>query len=396
MTSTHRFPLLPLAHPGTTWATRHMPLLARTFDQVGDAFAGLHVGITLHVEPKTAVLCRWLVAAGARVTVTGNLGTTQTDTADALRSIGVTVLGGRSDTADERRGHLRTILDATPDLLLDNGGELIEGVLARGTWPGLRGATEETTTGGLRLRALPTTPGFPVVVINDSRLKLLVENEYGVGQSVVQGFMNATNLMLPGARVGVVGYGPCGRGTADTLRSLNAVVQVADIDPFRALEAVMAGHVVSDLPALLRTCDVVFLATGARSVVGTAEIALLRDGATLVGVGHEGLELDPDALSAATARTVVLSPDGGDADARVVHHLHDGRSVVVLHRTRMINLTAALGNPVQAMDLGLALQARSLAAIATGEASWSGIEPVPAEIDRVLATDLVDLLTRRD
>ncbi|WP_025155424.1 adenosylhomocysteinase [Leifsonia aquatica] len=382
-----------LAHPEIAWAARRMPLLADTFDAVGSAFAGLRLGVTIHVEPKTAVLCQYLVHAGAEVVITGNVGTTQQPTVDALRAAGVEVLGSRADTAVERDAHLDEILRREPQLVLDNGGDLILKLTAGAPRsPGFRGATEETTTGGLRIRSAEEQPDFPVIVINDSRLKLLVENEFGVGQSIVQGFMNATNLMLPGARAGVVGYGPCGKGVADTLRQLGATVTVADLDPFRQLDALMRGHQVRPLNELLAENDLVFLATGARGVVDERGIAALRDGAIVAGVGHEGLELDHEAFARATRETVALSPAAGDADARVLHRLHDGREIVVLHTTRMINLTAAGGNPIQAMDLGLALQARSLAAIAAGETAFTGAEPVPDAVDRVLAESLVRLL----
>ncbi|WP_375388587.1 adenosylhomocysteinase [uncultured Amnibacterium sp.] len=388
--------LQPSGDPAIDWAARHMPLLAATFAEQGSALSGLHVGMTIHVEPKTAVLCQWLLQAGARVTLTGNIGTTVPATADALRRLGVEVLGERTDTAADRDAHLRTILDRRPDLILDNGADLILR-LAQGAPPSERflGATEETTTGGMHIRALPAEPDFPVIVINDSRLKLLIENELGVGQSIVQGFMNATNLMLPGLRVGVVGYGPCGKGTADTLRSLGATVLVADLDPFRRLDAIVRGHAVVDLPALLRGSDAVLLATGARDVIQEQHLPLLRDGVVIAGVGHEGLEIDKAALRAASVETVSLSPADGDADARVLHRLADGREVVVLHDTNMLNLTAAGGNPIQAMDLGLSLQAQSLAVIARGEADWRGARAVPDAVDRHLASELVALLSER-
>ncbi|MFJ3403820.1 adenosylhomocysteinase [Promicromonospora sp. NPDC090134] len=388
-------PMPPTGHPAIDWAARHMPLLDSSFAEIGPVFDGLHVGVSIHVEPKTAVLCQRLLAAGARITITGNIGTTQPGTVDALRGIGATVLGSRDDTPAERAGHLERILAAEPDLILDNGGDLITR-LTQGAprSPRFLGATEETTTGGNRLRQLASPPDFPVVVINDSRLKLLVENELGVGQSIVQGFMNATNLMLPGARTGVVGYGPCGKGVADTLRSLGARVTVAELDPFRALDAVMRGHQVAGLPDLLATSDVVFLATGARNVIAAGQLSFLRDGAVLAGVGHEGMEIDRDALAAATAEIVQLSAAGDDRDARVVYRLRDGREIVLLHDTHMLNLTAASGNPIQAMDLGFSLQARSLAMIAAG-AVGPGVSAVPEPVDRVLATSLVRVLSER-
>ncbi|WP_327743206.1 adenosylhomocysteinase [Streptomyces europaeiscabiei] len=383
----------PIPHDGTRWAARHMPMLAATMRTHAAAFAGRRIGICLHIEPKTAVLVGYLAQAGAEIVLTGSPGTTQEDSADALRDYGVTVVGHRSDDLAQHRDNVARVLDAQPDLILDNGADLIEGVLARGGLPGLVGATEETTTGGLRIRSWDAQPDFPVVVINDSRLKLLVENEFGVGQSVVQGFMNATNLMIPGTHATVVGYGPCGRGVADTLAHLGARVSVADTDPYRALEAVMAGHQVGELVDLLPRTRFLFLATGHPGVIGAAELGALRDGAIVAGVGHMPWELNANVLAEHTASVHRSGPSGQE---RAVHRLHDGREIVILADTKMINLTAARGNPIEAMDLGLTLQARSLAAIAAGHDSSlaSGVQAVPAPVDRQIAADLVATLSR--
>ncbi|MEU9349414.1 adenosylhomocysteinase [Streptomyces sp. NPDC048278] len=382
----------PILHDGTQWAARHMPMLAATMQSHASAFAGRRIGICLHIEPKTAVLVGYLAQAGAEIVLTGSPGTTQEDTAQALRDYGITVVGHRSDGLAQHRENIARVLDAQPDLILDNGADLIEGVLAGGGLPGLTGATEETTTGGLRIRSWEKQPDFPVIVINDSRLKLLVENEFGVGQSVVQGFMNATNLMIPAARATVVGYGPCGRGVADTLAHLGARVSVAETDPYRALEAVMAGHQVGSLVDLLPRTQLLFLATGHPGVIGAAELAALRDGTVIAGVGHMPWELDAHALAEHTASVHRSGPSGQE---RAVHKLHDGREIIVLTGTKMINLTAAKGNPIQAMDLGLTLQACSLAAITTGhdQPLATGVQAVPAPIDRRVATDLVDVLS---
>ncbi|MEU6487833.1 adenosylhomocysteinase [Streptomyces sp. NPDC046887] len=385
-------PLPRLGHAGSDWALRHMPLLATTVRRHAAALVGRRVAMCLHVEPKTAALVALLREAGAEITLTGSPGTTQDDTADALRATGTTVHGRRGDGPAEHRRNIDRVLECDPHLLLDNGGDLTVAALAALDGGGLHeliGGTEETTTGGLRIRELPAPPPFPVVVINDSRLKLLVENEYGVGQSVVQGFMNATNLMLPGSRATVVGYGPCGLGTARTLARLGARVAVAETDPYRALEAVMHGHEVGDLATLLPRTRLLFLATGHPGVIGAGELDALADGAIIAGVGHQPWELDSGALAARTASVVRY---GSAGDERAVHRLHDGRELTVLAGTRMINLTAAKGNPIQAMDLGLTLQARSLAAVATLPLA-PGAQPLPAEADREIAADLLTHLT---
>ncbi|MEC3977357.1 adenosylhomocysteinase [Amycolatopsis sp. H20-H5] len=383
-------PLTSVADGDTRWAARHMPLVTRSVRARAAAFDGKRIAMCLHIEPKTAVLVGLLAEAGAEVFLTGSPGTTREDTADALRAAGVTVVGRRSDDEAAHRRNVERVLGCDPHLVLDNGADLLAGVMAAGGLPNLIGATEETTTGGLRVRAWETPPPFPVVVINDSRLKLLVENEFGVGQSVVQGFVNATNLMLPGARATVVGYGPCGRGVANTLARLGARVSVAETDAYRALEAVMHGHEVAPLAELLPHTRLLFLATGAPSVLDGPSLDLVADGTLVAGVGHVAWELDADALA---ERTASISRIGESGAERATHLLHDGRSLVVLAGTRMINLTAAKGNPIEAMDLGLTLQARSLAAVATTPLA-PGPQPVPDEVDRAIAADLVDVLTR--
>ncbi len=221
-------------------------------------------------------------------------------------------------------------------------------------------------------------PDFPVVVINDSELKLMVENRFGVGQSVVQGFMNATNLMVPSAVATVVGYGPCGRGVAQTLGALGARVTVVDTDPYRALEALMEGFAVASLAEALPGTQLLFLATGAPDVLGPDEVDLLPDGVVVAGVGHRAWEVD----------LALLGPVESSAAYHRVHRRADGTRTSVLAGTRMINLVAGLGNPVEAMDLGLTLQARSLAAVAAGGLA-DGVQPVPADLDRAVAEAFV-------
>ncbi|XVU22915.1 adenosylhomocysteinase [Actinoplanes sp. CA-054009] len=365
-------------HPAVRWAAAHMPLLHETMSRSEGAFAGVRLGMCLHIEPKTAVLATLLVRAGAHVRLTGSPGTTKPEVAEALRAIGVEVYAGDDDP------QVAQVLDLEPDLLLDNGADLTLGLLARGVPEHFRGGTEETTTGGLRLRegGHADVP-FPVVVINDSPLKQLVENRFGVGQSVVQGFMNATNRMIPGANAVVVGYGPCGRGVAQTLRLLGARVSVAELDPYRSLEAALEGHGTGPAEDLLPGADLVFLATGRPHVLGPAPIERLRDGVVLAGVGHRGDEVDLRLLG-------TPGPDTGSHHRE--HLLADGRRVIVLAETRMINLVAAGGNPIEAMDLGLTLQAASLAAIATGAVA-GGVQPVPDALDRDIAERFAARLT---
>ncbi|PPG56104.1 adenosylhomocysteinase [Rathayibacter sp. AY2B7] len=378
-----------LSHPASRWALDHMPLTAQAVRELAPVLSGKKLAICLHVEPKTAALVSLLVEAGMDIALTGSPGTTKDDVADDLRALGVHVHTKQSDGEAEHLRNIEKVLEHDPDLTLDNGADLTLRLINSGVPDHYLGGTEETTTGGIRLRENSATLPRPVVVINDSPLKLIVENEYGVGQSVVQGFMNATNLMIPGTRAAVIGYGPCGRGVADTLAQLGARVSVADVDPIRSLQAILRGHRVGPVADVLSDAQFVFTATGAPGVIGAAEIDAFADGAVIAGVGHFPWEIDEDALAAATESTTEFA----DGQRRQGIRLKNGKQIVRLENGRMINLTAAGGNPIQAMDLGLTLQARSLADVVTADLD-AAVQPVPADVEHRIATDLVALLSR--
>lgn len=376
-----------LQHPGSLWALRHMPLTAQAVQEVAPVLVGKKLAMCLHVEPKTAALVSLLVDAGMELSLTGSPGTTKDDVAADLAALGVNVHTRQSDTEIDHHRNIDRVLEIDPDLTLDNGADLTRRLIANGLPEHYIGGTEETTTGGILLREETTGKlPRPLVVINDSPLKLIVENEYGVGQSVVQGFMNATNLMIPGTRAAVIGYGPCGKGVADTLAQLGARVSVADIDPIRALQAILRGHRVGSITDVVSDAQFIFTATGAKHVIGAAEIDAIADGAVIAGVGHFPWEIDERALADATVRTM----EYGDRRAGLV--LRNGRQIVRIEQGRMVNLTAADGNPIQAMDLGLTLQTRSLAAVVTGNLP-AEVQPVPADVEHRVATDLVSILS---
>lgn len=368
------------------WTRRRMPVLAEALAELTErrVFDGLTIGFRLHLEPKTAVLVEGLQAAGARVVAMGNEGTTQFGTAEALADRGCVVLDRPGDDKAAVRVHLSRIAAAGPDLVLDNGAELIEACIRAGRPP--RGATEETTSGAFRLReGLAGAVGFPVIVINDSPLKSIVENKHGVGESVVDAIVRTTNMSLHKKRVGVFGYGWCGRGIAIYARRRGADVTVVDPDPVKALEAAMDGFDVAGAVEAARSADVVVTATGRDRVVGYELIELMPDGVVLANAGHTDTEIDVGRLDREAPAKLI-------APSLRAHELPGGRTVFVLAGGRIVNLAAAggIGNPIEAMDLGLTLQALSLAALVDSDVDLcSGPQPVPRPINDRTATAML-------
>ena len=367
------------------WAASRMRLLSGIAEQfvASKPFDDLTIGVSLHLEPKTVALIRALQSGGASVVATGNLGTTQADIVAALNSSGVIALGTREDDAATHLGHVDEVVGHGPDILLDNDADLIAAALDKGVE--VRGATEETTSGQFRLRDELAVP-YPVIVINDSPLKEIVENKHAVGQSVMESFLRITNLMVQGKRFVVAGYGWCGRGIAHYARSLGADVTVVEVDEIKALEAAVDGFRVEPMEAAAQRGMVFITATGARGVVSVPIIELMPEGAILANAGHFDFEIDVPGLTEAASKV----EDMGDAIER--YTLAGGKSVVLLAGGRMVNLAgvAPKGNSIESMDLGFALQALSLERIATAAETLSGgPQPVPDDINRRTAAAMV-------
>jgi adenosylhomocysteinase len=367
------------------WIRSRMPLLAAARAELAETrpFEGHRIGMSLHLEPKTAVLLETLAAGGAEVVGTGNHGSTQDDVVAHLVQSGMTLFGTRDDTLEQHHDNIARVLDSNPDMLLDNGGDLAAGVVARGVTASILGGTEETTSGGDRLRGeLNGAVPFPMIVINDSLLKAIGENKHAVGQSVVESFMRITNLMVPGRRFVVFGYGWCGRGVAHYLRAMGAKVAVVEVDELKAFEAALDGFKVSDALALAPWGDVFITATGHADVLTMEAIELMHDGAVLANCGHFPWEIDVAALrGASTARREIV-----DSIERI--DLPNGRHVILIAGGRMFNLAGRepKGNSLESMDLGFLLQTLSLERVATGAATLvPGAQPVPDDIDRTIA-----------
>ena len=290
------------------WTESNLLLLAelhREFE-LSRPFENLKIGVSLHIEPKTAALFRVLQAGGAEVVATGNLGTTQDDISAALRERGMRVYGKRSDTSTEHQQNIRDVLKHEPQLLLDNGADLTALVCTDSAFSpqSVIGGTEETTSGGTRLRQdLKNRVPFPVIVINDSPLKLIVENKHAVGQSVVESFMRITNLMIPGRRFVVFGYGWCGRGIAKYLRSFGGLVAVVERDPIRKLEAAVDGYEVPELEQALQLGSVFITATGQPGVLVAEHFEQMSDQSILANAGHFDWEIDVPALRSLADKT---------------------------------------------------------------------------------------------
>lgn len=373
------------------WVIANCRLLATVGEEFERTrpFADLRIGTGIHLEPKTVALLLVLRQGGADVVSTGNLNSTQPEAVAYLRARGVEVIGGPTTDASEHDEFLRQVLAAEPDLLLDNGGDLFARWLEE-PYAALRGGTEETTSGRARLAPLRDRLARPILVINDSPIKQFAENEHAVGQSVLESFIRITNRSTNGRRVAVFGYGPCGQGVAENFRGAHAVVSVVEVDPVLRLEALLDGFAVPDRESALAEADVVVTVTGARDVVTAGDAALLRDGAVLLNAGHLPWEIDVEGLAADAERTA-------PADGIETLRFADGRSVHVLGGGHMVNLAGPrpLGNSVESMDLGFALQARCLEAVALGRVdAGSCVVPVPRAIDEAVATAYVRLAGR--
>ncbi|MCR4404932.1 MAG: adenosylhomocysteinase [Candidatus Acetothermia bacterium] len=367
------------------WASNHMPLLGRIKERFARErpFAGVKVGISIHLEAKTACLARAFQAGGAEVAVTGsNPLSTQDDVVAALAETGIAVFARHGVPMEEYERHLNLVLDTKPDLIIDDGGDLVRLLHTSRQEQRPLGGCEETTTGVQRLRALEREGRlrFPMFAVNDAEMKRLFDNRYGTGQSVWDGIMRTTNLSIAGKTVVVAGYGWCGKGIALRARGLGANVIVTEVNPIRALEAAMEGFRVVPMREAAKLGEIFITATGCIDVIDKESLELMRDGAILANAGHFDVEISLPALKGLAVARREVRPNVEE------FKLTDGRRLYLLAQGRLVNLAAADGHPVEIMDLSFALQAL------TGEyllKHRAGLEPrlypVPEEIDQLVA-----------
>jgi adenosylhomocysteinase len=374
------------------WADAQMPVLRSLRARFAEErpLDGVTVAACLHVTAETACLVRTLVAAGARVGLcAANPLSTQDEVVAALAGEpGVTVLAARGEDEAAYAAHVATLVAGRPQVTLDDGADLLGVAHALGdeVVGGLMGGTEETTTGLVRLRALAAEGrlGCPVIAVNEAHTERLFNDHYGTGQSTWDGILRATNLLLAGRTVVVLGYGWTGKGIALRGRGAGAQVVVCEIDPMRALEARMEGfEVMPSLEAATRG-QVFVTVTGSRNVLGAEHFARMQDGAVLANAGHFDVEVDLAALAAA-------APAGPRRVLPLVeeYRLADGRRLNLLASGRVVNLAAGQGHPPAVMDMSFANQALAaehlVHAARTGPALAPGIHPVPEALDREVA-----------
>jgi adenosylhomocysteinase len=382
--------LLEKGQSRVNWIRSRMQLL-RNVQEVFERekpFKNKTIGVSLHLEPKTAVLLETLKIGGAKIVGTGNLGSTQDDIVEVLKSWGMTIYGERSTDKEEHLSNVAKTVSAKPDLLLDNGADLVELAIKNNLDETIFGGTEETTSGDDKLRTkFLDKIKYPIIVINDSPLKRIVENQHAVGQGNVESIMRMTNLMINGRRFVIVGYGWCGRGMAHYLRSFGGRVSIVEIDHIKNLEAIMDGFRVDTMKNLASWGQFFCTATSRESVISTEEFNIMPEGAILANSGHFPNEINVEALRKLAINIVKIGADLEEFE------LPNGRKLVLLAGGQMIELagTEPKGNSIEAMDLGFMLQALSLELISKyPEVLKNGPQPVPVNINNRIAQLMVE------
>jgi len=391
--TTKRFDVrdLKLAADGVNkiaWADRQMPVLAaiRERFESEQPLSGYRIAACLHVTSETANLMRTLKAGGADIVLcASNPLSTQDDVAAALvEEYEISVFAIKGEDNDTYYQHIEAAVDHKPQLTMDDGADVI-GVLhshRREQLGDILGGTEETTTGVIRLKALERDGklGFPVIAVNDAKTKHLFDNRYGTGQSTIDGIVRATNVLLAGRVFVIAGYGWCGRGVAMRAKGMGSHVVVTEVDPMRALEAVMDGFQVLAMEQAAEVGDLFVTATGDKSVIRQEHMVQMKDGAILANTGHFNVEIDLPALRSMAEETREIRPFLEEFT------LADGRQLYLIADGRLVNLSAAEGHPAQVMDMSFANQALS-AEYVVGNATTleRKVYPVPEEIDNEIA-----------
>jgi len=369
-----------------SWASKHMPVLQKIKQRFEKErpLENLMIGACLHVTKETAVLVKTFLAAGAKVALCGsNPLSTQDSVAAALAEEGVHVYAWREESTEEYYWCINQVIDHKPVITLDDGADLVGTLHSRRTdWlPNVKGGTEETTTGVLRLKAMEKagTLQYPIIAVNNAYTKYLFDNRYGTGQSTIDGIIRATNTLLAGKNLVVCGYGWCGRGIALRARGMGANVMVTEVNPLRALEAVMDGFTVLSMDKAALVGDIFVTATGNTSVIRKDHIQKMKDGAILANSGHFNVEISLKDLEsiASSKRTIRQNLEE--------YKLENGKTIYLLAEGRLVNLVAAEGHPSEVMDMSFANQALCTEYIARHQKMESKVYNVPPDIDNTVA-----------
>jgi adenosylhomocysteinase len=368
------------------WASKHMPVL----EQIKRRFSkekpikGLTLGACLHVTKETAVLIEAFLAGGAEVALCGsNPLSTQDEVAAALAEKGAHVFAWRGQTTEDYYWCVERVIDFKPVITLDDGADLVGTIHSKRTeaTKNVKGGTEETTTGVLRLRAMEKSGAlkYPIIAVNDAYTKYLFDNRYGTGQSTIDGILRATNILLAGKNFIVCGYGWCARGIAMRAQGMGANVIITEVNPLRALEAALNGFRVMPIAEAATIGDIFVTATGDINVIRKEHIEKMKDGAILANSGHFNVEINiKDLEEMSTLKRNIRS----NLDE---YTLKDGRKLYLLAEGRLVNLAAAEGHPSEVMDMSFANQALCVEYLAKTEKLPPKVHPVPKEIDEIVA-----------
>lgn len=368
-----------------TWAGRRMPVLAtiRERFRAERPLEGMTVAACLHVTAETGNLMLALRDGGAKVLLcASNPLSTQDDVAASLVAEGIPVYAIRGESSEKYYEHIHAVLDHEPDITMDDGADLATLLHTERTDLNPLGSTEETTTGVIRLKAMADdgTLRLPVVAVNESATKHLFDNRYGTGQSALDGIIRASNVLIAGQTVVVVGYGDCGRGVADRADGMGAKVVVVEVDPVRALTAAMDGFQVLTADDAAKVGDIFVTVTGNKHVIRQRHFEVMKDGVILSNAGHFDVELDLKALAAMSTEKRPVRQNLEE------YQLADGRRILVAAEGRLVNLGAAEGHPADVMDMSFSNQALAAEWLVKNAGSLSPqIYTLPADIDRQVA-----------
>ena len=372
------------------WVETHMPVLQEIRKNFikEQPLAGLKIGMALHTEAKTGMLAITLADAGANIRLAScNPLSTDDSVAQALRDeYGLDVYAKKWETQEEYYNNLNTVLNMGPDFIIDDGADLITMLhtTRKEMLSNVKGANEETTTGVTRIKAMAAdgTLKFPVMDVNDAKMKFLFDNRYGTGQSAFDGWMNATNLLIAGKVLVVAGYGWCGKGIAMRAKGMGAQVVVTEVDPVKAIEAKMDGFEVMRMIDAVRIADMVFTVTGCKDILTVEHFEHMKDGCVVGNVGHFDNEINKDhlyALSESCTRVREFIDE---------YKMKDGRRIYLIGEGRLMNLAAGQGHPAEIMDMSFATQALGIEYISK---NYEHMEPVVHRVPDFIDTKIASI-----